>query len=77
VLVRAFRYVGETGEVEDWRGEPDPAERSVGLPPSIDKDRTLLVNEHDVMRIAAGWSVDPAALDGRPSPGMPRIAAAA
>ncbi len=77
VLLRAFRYLGHSGEVEDWRGEPDPAELSVGLPPTIDKDTTLLVDEHDVMRVAAGWSVDPAALDGRPAPATPRVAAAA
>jgi hypothetical protein len=76
VLVRAFRYVGESGEVEDWRGEPDPVELSVGLPPTIEKDATILVDEHDVMRVAAGWSVDPTILDGRPAPGMPRVAAA-
>src|SRR5215475_7457838 len=31
-LVRAFRYVGERGEVTRWYGEPDAAEIRVGLP---------------------------------------------
>ncbi len=75
VLVRAFAYLGESGEVEDWRGEPDPVELSVGLPGALTEDTTVLVGEHDVMRVAAGWSVDPSALDARPAPGLPRAAA--
>jgi hypothetical protein len=69
VLVRAFGYVGETGEVTEWRGDPDDAERAVGLPPALDDRTDILVAEDDVMRVARAWSVDPSALDGRPAPG--------
>src|SRR6266508_3273666 len=30
-LLRAFEYVGETGEVTAWRGTPDPVETVIGL----------------------------------------------
>jgi hypothetical protein len=77
VLVRSFDFLGATGEVLDWRGDPDPAERDVGLPTAIDNETDLLlVGEADVLRIAATWSVDPTTLDGRPAPG-PLLAAAA
>jgi hypothetical protein len=75
-LVRAFQYLGESGEVEEWWGEPDQTELSVGLPPAIEESMTVLVGEHDVMRVAGGWSIDPSSLDGRPAPGLPRAAAA-
>jgi hypothetical protein len=79
VLVRDFGFLGETGEVIRWRGDPDEAERGIGLPldlpaPGVDPD--ILLGEADVMHLAAAWSVDPTALDGRPSPGPLRIAAA-
>ena len=32
--VRAFEYIGERGEVTDWRGDPDPVETAIGLPPA-------------------------------------------
>jgi hypothetical protein len=35
-LVRSFEYLGESGEVLDWRGDPDPAERTVGLPATFE-----------------------------------------
>jgi len=75
-LVRAFAYVGETGEVERWIGEPDSAERHLGLPAEMRDD--VLVSEHDVLRLAGAWSVNPEALDGRAAaPGeQPRAAAA-
>jgi hypothetical protein len=75
VLVRAFEYVGESGAVKDWRGEPDQAERAVGLPSAVDDDTTILVGEHDVMRVAAAWSIDPSALDGQSAAGLPRAVA--
>ena len=33
--------------------------------------------EHDVLRVAEGWSIDPTRLDGRKAPGPLRIGAAA
>jgi hypothetical protein len=76
VRVRAFEFVGETGNVTEWRGDPDDAERAVGLPPEPDGETDILVSEHDVMRLAGAWSVDPTALDGVPAPGPLRVAAA-
>jgi hypothetical protein len=75
-VVRAFGYVGESGELTEWHGEPDPVEREIGLPPAVDDDTFLLIGEEDVMRVAAAWSVDPASLDGQPAPGPLRMAAA-
>jgi hypothetical protein len=75
VLVRAFGYVGETGQVTAWRGDPDDAERAIGLPPGPDGESDVLVSEHDVMRLAGAWSLDPTALDSRPAPGPLRVAA--
>lgn len=77
VLVRSFGYVGELGEVTDWRGEPDSTELAVGLPAAVDEDSEVLISESDVMRVAAAWSVDPSSLDGRPAPGPLRMATAA
>jgi hypothetical protein len=74
-LTRAFEYVGETGEVTKWRGEPDDAEAAIGLPAVLDDEADILVSEDDVMRLARAWSVDPTALDGRPAPGPLRAAA--
>lgn len=76
VLVRAFGFVGETGEVTEWRGDPDDVERSIGLPPSPDGDPDILVGEEDVLRIAGAWSVDPSRLSDTPSSGPLRAAAA-
>ena len=73
-LVRAFGYVGETGEVTEWRGEPDATERAIGLPAEEADD--LLVSEPDVLRMARAWSVDPTTLDGHPAPGPLRATAA-
>jgi hypothetical protein len=75
-LIRAFGYVGKTGEVTSWHGEPDPAERDAGLPGRFDEDATLLVSEHDLLRVADAWSIDPTTLGGRPAPGPLRIGAA-
>jgi hypothetical protein len=55
-LVRAFAYLGESGELIRWIGDPDPAELALGLPAEPDD---VLVGESDVMRLAAQWSVDP------------------
>jgi len=69
VTIRSFRYVGETGEVTQWRGEPDQSELSVGLPSRIGPETDVVVDESDVMRLAAQWSIDPTSLEGRPAPG--------
>jgi hypothetical protein len=75
-LVRAFGYVGQTGEVTSWHGEPDPGERAAGLPDRLDEDTTVLVGENDVLAVAAAWSIDPSTLSGRPAPGPLRLGAA-
>ncbi|GAB1692988.1 hypothetical protein KRM28CT15_47910 [Krasilnikovia sp. M28-CT-15] len=75
-LVRAFGYVGQTGEVTSWYGDPDATERAAGLPPALDEETTVLVAERDVLTVAAAWSVDPTRLEGRPAPGPLRIGAA-
>jgi hypothetical protein len=74
-LVRAFGYVGQTGEVTSWHGEPDPAERAAGLPGVFDEESTVLVAEKDVLRVADAWSIDPTTLTGRPAPGPLRVGA--
>jgi hypothetical protein len=73
ILVRAFGYVGQTGEITSWRGDPDGVEAAIGLPATPEED--VLASEADVLRVAAAWSVDPAALDGLPAPGPLRVAA--
>jgi hypothetical protein len=75
-LIRAFGYVGQSGEVTSWHGDPDDAERAAGLPATFDDETTVLVSEQDVMRVAHAWSIDPTGLDARPSPGPLRIGAA-
>jgi hypothetical protein len=75
-LIRAFGYVGQTGEVTSWYGDPDPAERDAGLPGKFDEEATVLVSEQDVLKVASAWSIDPTTLGGRPAPGPLRIGAA-
>jgi hypothetical protein len=75
MLLRSFDWLGRDGELLDWRGDPDDAERQVGLPAEVDEDDAVLVGEADVLRIAAAWSLDPTTLEGRPAPG-PLLAAA-
>ncbi|MEU8812932.1 hypothetical protein [Actinoplanes sp. NPDC048796] len=75
-LIRAFGYVGQTGEVTSWHGDPDPAEREAGLPGELTEDTTVLVGEKDVLSVARAWSIDPTTLTGRPAPGPLRIGAA-
>ncbi len=76
-LLRSFDYLGRDGELLDWRGVADAAERAVGLPETVDDETDLLVGEGDVLRLAAAWSVDPTTLDGRPAPGPLRAASPA
>jgi hypothetical protein len=75
-LIRAFGYVGQTGEVTSWYGDPDPAERAAGLPSTFDDDATVLVSEQDVLSVAGAWSIEPTTLTGRPAPGPLTIGAA-
>lgn len=72
--VRAFEYVGESGEVTRWHGDPDEVELAVGLPATYDVERGsgpegrwFDVDEDDVMRVAAAWSLDPTTLEGQPA----------
>jgi hypothetical protein len=74
--VRTFGYVGQTGEVTSWHGDPDPAERDAGLPAEFDDEATVLVAEQDVLKVANAWSMDPTTLTGRPAPGPLRVGAA-
>jgi hypothetical protein len=74
-LIRAFGYVGQTGEVTTWHGEPGPAERDAGLPAELDEESTILVGEKDVLKVADAWSIDPTTLTGRPAPGPLRLGA--
>ena len=69
VAVRAFGFLGEIGEVTEWRGDPDDVEQAMGLPPALAGEPDILVSEHDVMRLAGSWSVDPTTLDAQPAPG--------
>jgi hypothetical protein len=74
-LIRAFGYVGQTGEVTSWFGDPDPAEREAGLPGELDEETTVLVGETDVLTVAKAWSIDPTTLSGQPAPGPLRLGA--
>ncbi|HEY2793299.1 MAG TPA: hypothetical protein VGJ28_13120 [Micromonosporaceae bacterium] len=78
VMVRAFDYVGRSGEIALWWGDPDEHERALGLPETEpDNDELdIILDETDVMRLAAAWSIDPTSLDGKPAPGPLRSAAA-
>ena len=77
VLVRAFGYLGETGEVLTWQGRPDSVEQGVGLPMTDPvEDGGLLVGETDVLQVARGWSIAPTDLQGRAAPAPLRAAAA-
>lgn len=73
-LIRAFGYVGQL--VTAWHGEPDGAELAAGLPLKLDEEDGVLVSEHDVMRVAHAWSVDPTGLGALTAPGPLRVAAA-
>lgn len=74
-LVRSFEYVGERGGITRWYGQPQEVERNLGLPatdtqPDLPLDHhDIRVGEHDLMRVAAVWSVDPVSLDGQPAAG--------
>ncbi|GIF40032.1 hypothetical protein [Actinoplanes xinjiangensis] len=73
-LLRTFGYVGQTGEVTSWFGEPDAAERAAGLPEEFGEETSVLVAEGDVFRVAGAWSIDPTTLSGL-APGPLRLGA--
>ncbi|WP_306208978.1 hypothetical protein [Actinoplanes sp. RD1] len=89
-LIRAFGYVGQTGDVTTWFGDPTPVELELGLPPVylaaepvtleeelaalVAEETTILVSEQDVLRVAGAWSIDPSRL-GAPAPGRLRVGA--
>jgi hypothetical protein len=75
VLVRAFGYLGETGDITEWRGDPDDAELALGLPVAPNAEGDVLVGEADVGRLAETWSLDPNVLHGRPATERPHVAA--
>ncbi|MFC0527093.1 hypothetical protein [Phytohabitans kaempferiae] len=67
-LVRSFGYLGESGTVTRWQGDPQEIEFAIGLPATFDAAHdSVTVREDDVMRVAAAWSLDPAALEGKPA----------
>lgn len=58
-VIRAVRYLGETGEFHQL-GEPTSIERSLGLDnPGAD------ISEDDVFAVAGAWSLDPTTLHNR------------
>jgi hypothetical protein len=80
VLLRSFSWLGETGEILEWIGQPDDSERELGLPidgsaddETIDAVIEAGIGERSVMAIAAAWSLDPTQLHGMPARGNPLI----
>jgi hypothetical protein len=72
-LIRAFGYVGQTGEITTWHGDPDPVELAAHVPAMIDDETMVLIAEQDVLHVAGAWSIDPTTLGGRPAPGPLRM----
>jgi hypothetical protein len=75
LLIRSFGYVGQTGQVTSWFGEPSPDENLPETMDPADEDTTVLVGEQDVLRVAGAWSIDPTTLAGE-APGPLRMGAA-
>jgi hypothetical protein len=77
-LLRAYRYVGEAGEVELDIGEKTSAEAELGFTffdgssPEAqsdgywERDDLRLPTEEDVMNLAGRWSVNPSILESVP-----------
>jgi hypothetical protein len=74
-LVRAFSYVGESGETRRDDGKRDPTEEAFGFfvsgrAPTGDVEdeagdwQVASPREEHVMAIARAWSLDPSSLDG-------------
>lgn len=65
-LVRAYGYLGETGETIVNRGEISDAELENGLIyTDLDAEEPNLPNEEDVLLMAKAWTIDPQMADGR------------
>jgi hypothetical protein len=62
-LIRTFGYVGQTGEVTSWHGEPSTVELEAGLPAELDEESTVLIGEKDVFRVAAAGPLHLGAAD--------------
>jgi hypothetical protein len=75
-LVRGYCYVGESGDVPLFQGEPTPAEVTLGKgtqplddafdgwsDDEIDTWFATTPDEGDVMAIAGAWSLDPTQID--------------
>ncbi len=60
-LIRAVRYLGETGQFQQ-SGDPTDAERSLPL-----DGPDVIISEDDVFAIAGAWSLDPMTLHDHPS----------
>ncbi|MGW0434094.1 hypothetical protein ACWDV4_16335 [Micromonospora sp. NPDC003197] len=82
-VLRAYCYVGESGEVPQFVGEPSDAERELGVgtrPAPADLDDltddewdewfATTPDEEHVMQVASRWSVDPSKIDDLPSLGL-------
>ncbi|MEU4423580.1 hypothetical protein AB0F81_23375 [Actinoplanes sp. NPDC024001] len=77
-LVRAFTFLGESGEVLANLGEQTAEEADLGLPyvdPAMSTDAfwdlpgLVLPDESHVLALAGRWSIDPTALDEPAGPG--------
>ena len=60
-VIRAVRYVGETGEFHQT-GEPTGAEHALGL-----DNPDVIISEDEVFAVAGAWSLDPTTLHDHPS----------
>lgn len=57
-IIRAFCFLGESGEIQLEIGKPTDAEAHI----EAEEDGFIFVGEDDVMKVAAGWSIDPQTL---------------
>jgi hypothetical protein len=73
VTVRSFEYVGDKGQVRRWVGTRPPANFDVTHDDLLDSygEDDAMIDEEDVMRVAAAWSIDPTSLEGQPANGQP------
>lgn len=81
-VLRAYCYVGETGQVPLFLGEPSDAERELGVGTrqapddteawDTDRDEWLATtpSEEHVLQVAGRWSADPSGIDDMPSVGL-------
>lgn len=66
-LLRAYAYLGESGEVWLDEGAPTPEEQA------LRGGEDWTPGEQDVMALAARWSVDPSNLEGHPAGALPGL----